>query len=41
MRSGKLRHEWLPQVALVARGFRWVDSLASRWKPPRPARRSR
>ena len=41
MRSGNLRHEWLPQVASVASGLRWVDSLASRWNPPRPVRRSR
>jgi len=41
MRSGKQRYEWLPKVASVASRFRWVDSLASRWNPPRPARRSR
>ncbi|ACM03926.1 Hypothetical Protein RSKD131_4066 [Cereibacter sphaeroides KD131] len=41
MRSGKLRHKWLPQVASVASGFSWVASLASRWNPPRPAGQSR
>jgi len=34
MRSGKPRRRWLPDVALVATGFRWVDSLASWRNPP-------
>ena len=36
MLSGKERHGWLPAVASVATGFRWVDSLDSKRNPPWP-----
>lgn len=37
MPSGKARRRWLPEVALVATGFRRVDSLDSSRNPPWPA----
>lgn len=41
MPSGEVPRGWLPEVALVASGFREVDSLASRRNPAWPSRRSR